>query len=365
MSKKLLTKEQNNTLKNTTISREDRHTLLRRCNDTDAPYPMDKTLAQLFEEQVDKTPNNIALVFAEQKLTYRQLNEKANQLAHAIRAYYQNNNSHGIKADTLIGLYLDRSLEMVISILGVLKAGGAYVPISPEYPQLRAQFMFEDTQTSLIITQPHYKQQLNKWIDELDITPTLLALDDVSDDNSTANLAAINGPKDLAYVIYTSGTTGKPKGVMVQHSGVVNRIVWMQQKYPLSSSSRVLQKTPYIFDVSVWELLWGNLTGATIIIAAPEIHKEPDKLNELIIKSGVTTLHFVPSMFASFCDYLQQLQLSFPKNVQQVFCSGEALTVSHVDRFIKTNHDSTLLTNLYGPTEVSIDVTYFDIIESD
>ncbi len=364
MSKKLLTKEQNNTLKTTTISREDRHTLLRSWNDTDTPYPMDKTLAQLFEEQVDKTPNNIALVFAEQKLTYRQLNEKANQLAHVIRAHYQNNNSHGIKADTLIGLYLDRSLEMVISILGVLKAGGAYVPISPEYPQLRAQFMFEDTQTSLIITQPHYKQQLNNWIDELDITPTMLAIDDVSDDNSTANLAAINGPKDLAYVIYTSGTTGKPKGVMVQHSGVVNRIVWMQQKYPLSSSSRVLQKTPYIFDVSVWELLWGNLTGATIIIAAPEIHKEPDKLNELIIKSGVTTLHFVPSMFASFCDYLQQLQLSFPKNVQQVFCSGEALTVSHVDRFIKTNHDSTLLTNLYGPTEVSIDVTYFDIIES-
>jgi non-ribosomal peptide synthetase component F len=139
MSKKLLTKEQNNTLKNTTISREDRHTLLRRCNDTDAPYPMDKTLAQLFEEQVDKTPNNIALVFAEQKLTYRQLNEKANQLAYAIRAHYQNNNYQGIKADTLIGLYLDRSLDMVISILGVLKAGGAYVPISPEYPRLRVR----------------------------------------------------------------------------------------------------------------------------------------------------------------------------------------------------------------------------------
>ncbi len=364
MSKKLLTKEQNNTLKTTTISREDRHTLLRSCNDTDAPYPIDETLAQLFEEQVDKTPNNIALVFAEQKLTYRQLNEKANQLAYAIRAHYQNNNSQGIQADTLIGLYLDRSLEMVISILGVLKAGGAYVPISPEDPQLRVQFMFEDTQTSLIITQAYYKPQLNKWTAKLDLVPNLLAIDDVSDDNPTANLAAINGPKDLAYVIYTSGTTGTPKGVMVQHSGVVNRIVWMQQKYPLSSSSRVLQKTPYIFDVSVWELLWGNLTGATIIIAAPEIHKEPDKLNELIIKSGVTTLHFVPSMFASFCDYLQQLQLSFPKNVQQVFCSGEALTVSHVDRFIKTNHDSTLLTNLYGPTEVSIDVTYFDIIES-
>ena len=201
MSKKSLTKEQNNTLKTTTISREDRHTLLRSCNDTDAPYPMDKTLAQLFEEQVDKTPNNIALVFAEQKLTYGQLNEKANQLAHAIRAHYQENFPQGIKADTLIGLYLDRSLEMVISILGVLKAGGAYVPISPEYPQLRAQFMFEDTQTSLIITQAHYKQQLNKWTAKLDLVPNLLAIDDVNQATPTANLTSINTSKDLAYII--------------------------------------------------------------------------------------------------------------------------------------------------------------------
>jgi non-ribosomal peptide synthetase component F len=131
----------------------ERRMLLHTWNDTDAPYPMDKTLTQLFEAQVDKTPDNVALVFEEESLTYRQLNEIANQLAHAIRAYYQNKNSQGIKPDTLIGLYLDRSLDMVISILGVLKAGGAYVPISPEYPQLRVQFMFEDTR----LLSPTYK----------------------------------------------------------------------------------------------------------------------------------------------------------------------------------------------------------------
>ncbi len=195
---------------------------MRSCNDTDEPYPMDKTLTQLFEAQVDKTPNNIALVFAEQKLTYGQLNEKVNQLAHAIRAHYQENLPQGIKADILIGLYLDRSLEMVISILGVLKAGGAYVPISLEYPQLRVQYILDDTQTSLILTQPHYKPQLNNWTAKLDITPALLSLDDVSDHNPIVNLAPISTSKDLAYVIYTSGTTGTPKGVLQLHTNVVS-----------------------------------------------------------------------------------------------------------------------------------------------
>ncbi|MDP5138242.1 amino acid adenylation domain-containing protein, partial [Rheinheimera baltica] len=192
--------------------------------------------------------------------------------------------------------------------------------------------------------------------------PSLLDTDDLAcfSHHPQANLKPMSRPSDLAYVIYTSGTTGQPKGVMVEQKGIVNRIDWMQKKYPLNSASRVLQKTPYTFDVSVWETLWANWVGAAIVIAKPESHKEPELLNKLILNAGVTTLHFVPSMLAAYCHYLSQSGLQLPESIEHVFCSGEALTIAQVNEFNKLKRNNTALYNLYGPTEASIDVTYYD-----
>ncbi|WP_299011964.1 AMP-binding protein, partial [uncultured Shewanella sp.] len=179
--------------------------------------------------QVEKTPNNVALVFEGEELTYHELNQSANQLAHQIRSQYQVKYQTSLKPNTLIALYLDRSLEMVMSILAVLKAGGAYVPIAPEYPQARTTFMFEDTAAPFIITQAHYEAQLREWLCADEQNCTVLSIDGESAENSLAeysvsNPISINQPADLAYVIYTSGTTGQPKGVMMAHVGIINRL---------------------------------------------------------------------------------------------------------------------------------------------
>ncbi|MEO3738490.1 amino acid adenylation domain-containing protein [Shewanella baltica] len=348
------------------ISGDERNTLLHDFNDTDAPYPSDKTLHQLFDEQVSKTPDNIALVFEDKQLTYAELNEKANQLAHAIRQEYLDACGHELKADTLIPLYLDRSLEMVISILAVLKAGGAYVPISPEYPAERTQFILEDIAAKMVVTQSQHLGTLAALSDDIDHAISLLAADILSIyiNMPTATPSSISIATDLAYVIYTSGTTGKPKGVMLAHDAVVNRIYWMQKEYPLAESDRVLQKTPYIFDVSVWELFWANQVGARIVIAAPELHKQPELLQALISDAGITTLHFVPSMLSCFSHYLKESLQQLSTRVNQVFCSGEALGVTHVEEFNQVSAPGSCLFNLYGPTEAAIDVSYFDTRDS-
>ena len=347
------------------LSNSERHTLLHTWNATDVPYPKDNTLYQLFEEQVDKTPDNIALVFDNQQLTYRQLNLRANQLARQIRATYQQRHGSTLSPDTLIALYLDRSPEMIISILAVLKAGGAYVPIAPEYPQLRTLFILEDTKAPLLLTQSHYTGQLDGWISKLkEQPPVLIATDQMSDMASyaTDNLLPVSKAQDLAYVIYTSGTTGNPKGVMLSHCSVVNRIHWMQTEYPLTDKDKLLQKTPYSFDVSVWEFFWGHWVGATLVIAAPDMHKEPAQLYNLMQKYKITTVHFVPSMLNVFCDFLQDKHYKLPETVRQIFCSGEVLAKKHVEHFrnISPVDRNCQVYNLYGPTEAAIDVTFFD-----
>ena len=344
------------------LSDQERQTLLQTWNQTDADYPQDKTLQQLFEAQVEKTPNNIALVFDNEELTYRELNSRANQLAHALRAQYQKQHNQPLQPDTLIALYLDRSLEMVISILAVLKAGGAYVPVSPEYPAERTRFILEDTQAPFILTQKHYFGALNQCINGLGSQSVMMVVDDerTTEGEVTSNPSTASCATDLAYVIYTSGTTGKPKGVQLAHFSVVNRIHWMQSQYPLCENDKVLQKTPYTFDVSVWELLWANWVGASIIMAPPEVHKQPEKLVQLMQEKNVTVLHFVPSMLSAFCHYLKESNRTLPASVRQLFCSGEAITPPHLAGFSAISDASCKLTNLYGPTEAAIDVTYFD-----
>ena len=348
------------------LSKEEKETLLHRFNETDCAYPSDKTLHQLFEEQVKRTPDDIALRFEDTHMTYGEFNARANQMAHQIKALYRDKTHQDFKANTLVALFMDRSLSMMVSIMAILKAGGAYVPISPEQGANRIQHILSDTATPIIISQAHYQETLNKAIESSESNATLLLCDKITEayDYPTDNLVCINQPNDLAYVIYTSGTTGLPKGVMLNHNGVVNRLHWMQKHYPLNESDKVLQKTPYAFDVSVWELFWANQVGAEIIIAGPGDHKDPAKVHQLIQQHDISVIHFVPSMLSAYCEYLSLNHDTMSPSLKHVFSSGEALKKAHCQAFKAINHDAKLV-NLYGPTEASIDVSVYDCDDLD
>ena len=217
------------------LSSESFHQVVYDWNQTDCDYPKDKTIHQLFEEQVKKTPNDIALVFKDQTLTYDQLNKKANRLAHHIRTTYKDINNTELKSDTLIALLLDRSIEMIVAILAVLKSGAAYVPISPEFPQQRVDYILKDTKTQILISQSHFKDKLNQLNSNLDI---------IYADKDYLNYPIYNpgiqiNSRELAYVIYTSGTTGKPKGVMIEHCSIVNTVVNLFKVYRLKISENI------------------------------------------------------------------------------------------------------------------------------
>ena len=254
------------------LPEDERRQILVEWNRTEQDYPRDKSLHQLFEEQVEKTPEAVALVFGNRRLTYRELNARANQLARHLRKL-------GVGPDTLVGISVERSLEMVIGLMGILKAGGAYVPLDPEYPKERLAFMMDDaavtvllTQTSLVGTLPAGAAQLIR----LDADWPLIA------NESEANVERTVTGEHLAYMIYTSGSTGRPKGAMNTHQGIVNRLLWMQDAYPLTPADRVLQKTPFSFDVSVWEFFWPLLTGASLVVARPGGHRDGAYLAQLI-----------------------------------------------------------------------------------
>ncbi|WP_138583747.1 non-ribosomal peptide synthetase, partial [Pseudoalteromonas sp. S2755] len=250
---------------------------------------------------------------------------------------------------------VERSLEMVVGILGILKAGGAYVPLDPSYPQSRLAYMMDDAAFNVVLTQS------KSWDVVKNFNVPTINLDDLTQfepysvscvDKSELGLRS----KHLAYVIYTSGSTGKPKGVMVEHQALYNRIHWMHNKYGMNCSDKVLQKTPYSFDVSVWEFVWTLAYGAQLVVARPEGHKEPEYLCQLIQEHSITKMHFVPSMLGLI---LEHEQFTNCRSLEQVFCSGEALQQSHVEEFRKALPYSELH-NLYGPTEAAIDVSYWD-----
>ncbi|MCV6638057.1 amino acid adenylation domain-containing protein [Candidatus Albibeggiatoa sp. nov. NOAA] len=319
-------------------------TQLEQWNQTEKTYPQ-QCVHQLFEQQVTQTPDAIAAIFEDENLTYQQLNEKSNQLAHYLQ-------SLGVKTETLVGVCVERSLDMLVSLLGILKSGGAYVPLDPTYPEQRLAFMLEDADTPIILTQSHLLNSLPPHQAQtvcLDTDWEQIA------QNPTQNLNINIQLENLAYVIYTSGSTGKPKGAMNPHLAVSNRLLWMQDAYQLTEQDTVLQKTPFSFDVSVWEFFWPILAGAKLVFAKPEGHKSPDYLAELIGQQQVTTLHFVPSMLQAF---LLSTQLYKCYSLRQVFCSGEALSVDLQNRFFEL-FPQISLHNLYGPTEAAVDVTYW------
>ncbi len=316
-------------------------------NRTEVEYPRTRSLHQFIEEQAEKTPDAPALVFESKQLTYRELNARANQLAHYLR-------KQGVGPEVLVGICAERSLEMVIGLLGIVKAGGAYVPLDPDHPRDRLAAVIEDAAPPVLLTQEHLADVLPEH------NAPLICLDrdwSLMSGEPTENLECITTGKDQAYAIFTSGSTGKPKGVPNVHEGIVNRLLWMQHAYGLNGSDRVLQKTPYSFDVSVWEFFWPLMTGACLVVAKPEGHKDPNYIRDLIQQQKITTLHFVPSMLRIF---LEAEGVEKCSSLRRVICSGEALPLEVQDRFFQRLKAE--LHNLYGPTEAAVDVTYWQCI---
>jgi polyketide synthase PksJ len=304
---------------------DEQQRLLLAWNDTARSYPRDRTIVDLFEEQVDRTPDAPAIVADGETLTYAALDRRANRLAHDLQA-------RGVGPDVLVGLSLARSIDLIVAIYGVLKAGGAYVPIDPDYPEARRDFMRRDCGAAIV----------------LDADRVRLA------EGPTSRPPRAAGPGHLAYAIYTSGSTGQPKGALNTHDAVVNRLRWMQDTFALRSDDAVLQKTPCSFDVSVWEFFWPLLAGARLVLARPGGHVDPDYLADTIARHRITTVHFVPAMLRAF---LQAPSLDRCQSLRRIIASGEALSPDLVRRCHAALGAE--LHNLYGPTEAAVDVTWW------
>nr|WP_276604317.1 amino acid adenylation domain-containing protein [Nannocystis pusilla] len=311
-------------------------------NDTAVAYPPAQCVHQRFEEQAARTPHAVALVFGVRQLTYRELDERANQLAHHLREL-------GVGPEVRVALCVERSLEMLVGLLAILKAGGAYVPLDPGYPQDRLAFMLADARPAVLLTQARLRDSLPPH----SVETVHLDADAPAWQHLPRTSPAVDvGPDHAIYVIYTSGSTGRPKGVLNTHRGLDNRLRWMQRAYGLTASDAILQKTPLSFDVSGWELWWPLLEGARMVIAAPEGHKDPRYLAALIATAGVTVIHFVPSMLGVFLAATEPRERA---SLRLVFASGEALPGHLRDAWYAGNRGE--LHNLYGPTEAAIDVT--------
>lgn len=329
------------------IDKETFQYLIYDINDTAVDYPETQFIHKLFEAQAQAHPERVALVYEGEQLSYGELNARANQLAHYLVQ------AHSVGPDVLIGLFVERSFEMVIGILAILKAGGAYVPLDPDYPSERLNYMLKDADLSVVLCAelPARLTLPGAVILGNEAMRQLLAMQPTSN-VQTQGLTSSN----LAYVIYTSGSTGRPKGVMIEHRGLLNRIDWMHRTYGCEAKDRILQKTPFSFDVSVWEFMWTLSCGAGLVLAKAHGHKDPQYLASLIQSTGVTKLHFVPSMLSQM---LNSNVLDGCETVRQVFCSGEALLGMHIEQF-QLQCPKVELHNLYGPTEASIDVSYWD-----
>ncbi|WP_159074400.1 non-ribosomal peptide synthetase, partial [Streptomyces dioscori] len=333
------------------LSAAERRTVLDEWNDTARPLP-DQPLPALFEAQAARTPAASAVVHGDLTVSYAELNARANRLARHLIA-------HGAGPERVVALLLPRSVELVVALLAVLKAGAAYVPIDPDHPAERIRFLLDDTRPVCALTADDVRVPTGPAPAVLTFGPALdLVLagypgTDVDDSERHSPLRTASP----AYVLHTSGTTGTPKGVVVPHAGVVNRLAWMIERYGLSAEDRVAQKTPYGFDVSVWEFFATLLAGATLVVVPPGEHRDAGRVAELIRRERVTVAHFVPSMLRSLLGEAQPAQLA---GLRQVISSGEALSGDVVQEFHERCGAG--LHNFYGPTEASIDVTAWECL---
>jgi amino acid adenylation domain-containing protein len=325
------------------LSQNERELILEKWNDTSREWSEILPLHGRFERQVQETPDSTAVVFRDASLTYKELDRRANFIARLLQ-------SQGVGRGSIVGICLPRSLEMVMGLLGILKAGAAYMPFEPDFPEARVAYMLNDAKVSHVLTTSETSHVLSTHEVEAVILDELEFGADGDDSTPSVSLS----PTDLAYVLFTSGSTGQPKGVMVSHGAIYNRLQWMQEEYHLKTSDRVMQKTPFTFDVSVWEFFWTLSEGACLVVAEPERHKESGYLVELIKQQGVTCLHFVPSMLQLFLHE----DLAGCESLKLVICSGEALSIEQCRRLQALPGVSAH--NLYGPTEAAVDVTHWD-----
>jgi amino acid adenylation domain-containing protein len=315
------------------IWEEEKNRILFDFNDTAADYPQGKTIHELFEQQVERTPDSIALhgcmdawVHEEADITYRELNEKAHQLAYVLK-------EKGIKPGTIVGIMVERSLEMIIGILGILKAGGAYMPVEPDYPEERINYMLKDSGAKILLTSHEIVNSFGIWNLEFGISP--------------------RQGGQLAYILYTSGSTGKPKGVMVQHCSVVNVLSALFKMYPFLETDVYLLKTSFLFDVSVSEIFGWYWGGGRLAILGKDDHKDPWKILDAVESLKVTHINFVPSMFNAFLDTLDERNISKLSRLKYIFLAGEALLTVLVEKFRRLD-TGIVLENIYGPTEGTV-----------
>ncbi|MEK6284041.1 MAG: amino acid adenylation domain-containing protein, partial [Acidobacteriota bacterium] len=326
------------------LGAEERQQLLLEWNQTTAATPA-SCLHELFEEQVERTPDAVAVTFEEQQLSYGELNQRANQLAHHLR-------SVGVGPEVLVGVLMERSVELVVSLLAVLKAGGAYVGMDAHTPEQRLLFTMEDAGVKLLLTQrqtitalPEYSGQVvyveKEWEEFAE--------------ESQENLANALAADNLAYVIYTSGSTGQPKGVLISHRAICNHLHWRQTAYPLTGSDRFLHKASVGFDISVWEIFGPLLAGSELLLAKPGGQQESSYLTRLIAERKVTVAHFGPAMLQV---WLQEPDIGQCKDLKRVFCGGEPLTVEQRNSFFERFNAG--LCHQYGPTEATVDALVWD-----
>ena len=327
------------------MSDSERKLVVRDFNDTHAAYAYDGGLVAMMERRARETPDHPALRFMDETVTFGEFNARVNQLARILRL-------SGVGPDVFVALCMERSVEMVVGLWAVLKAGGAYVPLNTEDPVDRVTEIISDCKPAAILTQPQFADRFAESGAEVMIMPEGGRYDILAD---PADIDHVRAENDLAYMIYTSGSTGKPKGVVVEHGAIHNRVVWMHETYGLDPDDRILQKTPYTFDVSVWEFLWSFAYGATLVVAEPGGHMAMTYMKHLIKDEGVTHLHFVPSVLRMFLMIPSLADLP----IKKLFCSGEALPYATVQSFYGKANDYAEVHNLYGPTEAAVDVSYY------
>lgn len=315
---------------------------LAQINQTAVPLPR-TTLSGLVAEQAAKTPDAPALADAQYELTYRQMREQVVALAHLLR-------ERGVKPGDSVAVALPRSVFLTLALHAIVEVGAAWLPLDTGYPDDRLQMMIEDAQPSLLITTDDQHPRF-------DHLPVAIFSYNILLPAADATPLHLSRPEQTAYIIFTSGSTGRPKGVMVGQTAIVNRLLWMQNHYPLTAADVVAQKTPCSFDVSVWEFWWPFIAGAKLVMAEPEAHRDPLAMQEFFGKYGVTTTHFVPSMLAAFVASLTPENVACCASLKQVFCSGEALPTALCREWEQLTQVP--LHNLYGPTEAAVDVSWY------
>ncbi|MBV5280558.1 MAG: amino acid adenylation domain-containing protein, partial [Actinobacteria bacterium] len=352
------------------LTAEEEHQQLIEWNDTRASYPANKTIHQLFEEQVENTPDSTAVVIGKEKMTYRELNRKANQLAHHLR-------KKGVVPDQLVCICMERSMDMIIAMLAILKAGGAYTPLDPSYPRARLQFMLEDTGAPLVVTHECIKEMLPVESASSPLTQCTASLVLVDTDMDTIyresedNPVNYNSPEHLAYVIYTSGSTGKPKGVLIEHRNVVRLMTNDKFQFDFTKNDVWTMSHSYCFDFSVWEMYGALLYGGKLVIVPKETSRDSEKFLALLKEENVTILNQTPRSFY----YLAGLEVSEDRrcttgtgdchsssglSLRYVIFGGEALKPAMLKGF-NEKYPAVKLINMYGITETTVHVTYKEI----